>query len=172
MSVYMVLLRLVHIGAGVFWAGAAVMVAAFIEPAVRASGPEGGRFMRRLVEQQRFSFFMSLAALLTALSGILLYWPVSGHLSLAWITSGPGLTLTIGSVAGLSAFAIGTAVNGPTARQIAAVGQEMQAAGGPPGPAQLETMRTLQARLRKAGVVDALLLAIAVAGMAIASYVR
>jgi hypothetical protein len=36
----------------------------------------------------------------------------------------------------------------------------------------LETMRTLQARLRKAGVVDALLLAIAVAGMAIASYVR
>lgn len=128
MNVYLALLRLVHIGSGVFWAGAAVMIAAFIEPAVRASGAEGGRFMQRLVEQHRFSLFMSLASLLTAASGLLLYWPASGHLRLGWLTSGSGATLTIGTVAGLLAFALGFAVNGPTARQIATLGQEMQAA--------------------------------------------
>jgi len=172
MNLLMILLRLVHIGAGVFWGGAAVMIAAFVEPAVKAAGPDGGRFMQRLVKGQRLSLAMSLAALLTALSGLVLYWPVSGHLSSEWLVSGPGLTLTIGSVAGLAAFALGFAVNGPTARRIAALGQEMQAAGGPPSPAQLAAMGSLQERMRKAGVVDAALLAVAVAGMAIASYVR
>jgi hypothetical protein len=115
---------------------------------------------------------MSLAALLTALSGLLLYWPVSGHLTASWITSGPGLTLTIGSVAGLLAFFLGLVVNGPTAKKIARLGQEMQANAGPPISGQIAAMQALQARLRTAGVVDALLLAVAVAGMAIASYVR
>ena len=106
MNIVMILLRLVHIGAGVFWAGAAVMIAAFVEPAVKESGPEGGRFMQRLVRGQRLSTYMSLSSLATALSGLILYWPVSGHLSVQWLTSGPGLTLTIGSVAGLLAFAV------------------------------------------------------------------
>ncbi len=172
MNVLMILLRLVHIGAGVFWAGAAVMIAAFVEPAVKESGPEGGRFMQRLVRGQRLSTYMSLSSLATALSGLILYWPVSGHLSVQWLTSGPGLTLTIGSVAGLLAFAIGSLVNGPTAGKIAALGQEMQAAGGPPNPAQVAAMGSLQTRMRTAGIVDAALLGIAVAGMAIASYVR
>jgi uncharacterized membrane protein len=167
---YLVLLRLIHIGSGVFWAGAAVMIAAFIEPTVRASGPEGGRFMQRLVEQRRFSTFMTLAALLNAVSGPLLYWTVSGHLQVSWITSGPGLTLTIGSVAGLVAFVLGLTVNGPTAKQIAALGQEMQTAGEPPSPAQMAKMQTLQEKLRRAGILDAVLLGIAVAGMAIARY--
>ena len=61
-------------------------------------------------------------------------------------------------------------VNGPTARQIAALGQEMQAAGGPPSPTQMAKMKALQQRLHNAGIVDAVLLGIAVAGMAIARY--
>ena len=136
-----------------------------------ATGDELGR-MQRLVEQQRFSVFMSLAALFTALSGMLLYWPVSGHLSLDWITSGPGLTLTIGVVAGLVAFAMGFSVNGPTAKKISALGGEMQAAGGPPTPAQIGAMGALQERMRRAGVIEAIILAVAIAGMAMASYVR
>jgi len=172
MNILMILLRLVHIGSGVFWAGAAVMIAGFIEPAVKDSGPEGGRFMQRLVRGQRLSTYMSIASLATALSGVVLYWPISGNFNMNWLISGPGLTLTIGSVAGLLAFAVGALVNGPTAKQISALGQEMQAAGGPPNPSQLATMGALQARLRTAGIVDAALLGIAVAGMAIASYVR
>lgn len=48
MNFYLIVPRLIHIGSGVFWAGAAVMIAAFLEPTVRAAGPEGGRFMQRL----------------------------------------------------------------------------------------------------------------------------
>jgi hypothetical protein len=80
MNVYLILLRLIHIGSGVFWAGTAIMIAAFLEPTVRAAGPEGGRFMQQLTGQSRFSLSMSLSALLNALSGPLLYWPLSEHL--------------------------------------------------------------------------------------------
>ena len=80
MNVYLILLRLIHIGSGVFWAGTAIMMAAFLEPTVRAAGPEGGRFTQQLTGQSRFSLFMSLSALLNALSRLLLYWPLSEHL--------------------------------------------------------------------------------------------
>lgn len=86
---------------------------------------------------------MIVASLLNALSGLLLYWTVSGHLQGAWITSGPGLMLTIGLAAGLLAFVIGNVVNGPTAKQIAALGQEVQTAGGTPTPAQMDRMQAL-----------------------------
>jgi hypothetical protein len=54
---------------------------------------------------------------------------------------------------------------------MAALGRAMQAAGGPPQLAQLAEMQALQARLRQVGVWNAVLLVVAVAGMAMARYV-
>ena len=42
MNWLIVVLRLLHIFAGVFWAGAVFMLTRFVMPAVAASGPEGG----------------------------------------------------------------------------------------------------------------------------------
>jgi len=52
-----------------------------------------------------------------------------------------------------------------------ALGQEMRATDGPPKPEQLAAMQTLQKRLATAGRAGAILLVIAVIGMAVARYI-
>jgi hypothetical protein len=38
---YLLILRLLHIGCGISWAGTVIFVAFFIDPAVKSSGPDG-----------------------------------------------------------------------------------------------------------------------------------
>ena len=167
MDISILVLRVIHIFAGVFWAGAALMIAGFVEPTVRSLGPDGGKFIQRMVGQFKFSVFMSIAALVTTLAGVLLYWRVSGGLQLAWFTTSAAVYLTIGGLAGVAAFLLGLVVNGPTATRMEAVSREMQSAGGPPKPELLVELRGLQKRLRWSGVGAAVLLAISVIGMAL-----
>ncbi len=42
MHAVMIALRLLHILLGVFWAGTLFFIVTFLEPSVRAAGPEGG----------------------------------------------------------------------------------------------------------------------------------
>src|SRR2546428_10029134 len=58
----MILLRVIHILSGVFWAGATFFLVGFLQPVVAASGPEGGRLMQRLTSQKRFQMAMPVAA--------------------------------------------------------------------------------------------------------------
>ncbi len=171
MDILLIVLRLTHILAGIFWAGAAVMLAAFLTPAVRAMGSDGGKFMQQLVGKQQFSLYLSLAAWLTTLAGIVLYWRASLGFQIAWMLAPSGLTLTIGAVAGIITALIGQFVNAPTALRMEALAREMQSAGGPPKPQQIAEMQKLQARLGQAGVWAAILLVISAAAMAIARYV-
>jgi uncharacterized membrane protein len=172
MTLYIIiLLRVIHILAGVFWAGAAIMLAAFLEPTARSLGPDGGKFMQRLTGQMRLTTFILLAASLNILAGLGLYWIISGGFRVRWITSGPGLSLTIGALAAIVTFILGLAVTRPTLLSIGALGQEIQSAGGPPKPEQMAKMQVLQTRLATAGRVGAVLLVIAVIGMAVARYI-
>src|SRR5438034_5087899 len=75
----MILLRVIHILSGVFWAGATFFLVGFLQPVVAASGPEGGRLMQRLTSQKRFQMAMPVAAGLTILSGLALYGRVSAR---------------------------------------------------------------------------------------------
>lgn len=168
---FFLLLRLVHILAGLFWVGAAVMMAGFIEPVAREAGPAGGRFMQGLVQQRRLPLYFTISALLTILSGLALYWRASAGLQWSWVLSGPGLAFTIGAVAAIVAAVLGQVINAPTAVKIGAVGAQMQAAGGPPSAALVAQMQALQAQLRLAVRVVAVLLVIAAASMAVARYI-
>ena len=65
------LLRLIHILAGVFWAGSVFFLAGFLIPTVRETGPEGGRVMSHLVGRRRLPVFIGIAILLTVVSGLI-----------------------------------------------------------------------------------------------------
>lgn len=164
------LLRFTHIMAGIFWTGAVVVLALFLEPVVRSAGPEGGRFMQALMSGRRLAMALTIAAWLTVLAGIPVYWRISAHLNENWITSDPGLAYTFGgSVAILEAF-LGTFVNARLAMKVGSLGAELQAASGPP-PADLITrMQMLQDRLRDASRLGAAMLIAATGAMAIARY--
>ena len=171
MDYTMVILRLLHIISGVFWAGASFMMAGFVEPVVRASGADGAKFIQALIQRTRFSTTMAVAAAVTVICGVLLYFKDSGGLQSEWILTARGMALTIGALAGIAAMFIGGALTGRVSSRMAALGREMQAAGGPPKPAQIAEMQSLQQRLTQVGRWGAILLLITVAGMAASRYV-
>jgi uncharacterized membrane protein len=167
---YLLLLRLLHIGCGVLWAGGAIFLAFFIDPAVKASGPEGIKVMQQIVKTNRFPVVMMLLAVITILAGMLLIWKVSGGLQPAWMSSKNGIVLTSGAALALIAFLIGFSVNRPSGIKIAKIGKEIAASGGAPTPAQIEQLNIISRRLSRATKVIAFLLIFAVVGMSIFRY--
>lgn len=167
MSLYTIL-RLIHIFSGVFWAGVALMMAGFVNPSAKAIGPEGGKFMQQLARQNRFPSVMETTAILNILSGLWLYWLVSGGFQVNWVISKGGLALTIGGVGAIVAYGLSYVFQKPAAKRMAALGREIQAAGGPPSPEQTAEMQAQQKRLTQGGLLSAVLLAIVVVGMAVA----
>jgi uncharacterized membrane protein len=168
---YLLILRLLHIGCGIMWAGTVIFVAFFIDPAVKSSGPDGVKFMQQLVKTNRFPIVIMLLAIITVLAGCLLIWRVSGGLQTAWLSSTNGKVLTSGAVLAIIAFLIGMTVNRPASFKIAKIGKAIASAGGPPTPAQLAELNGLGKRLSIASRIIAFLLMFAIVGMSIFRYV-
>ena len=159
----MVLLRFIHIFSSIFWVGTTLFLVLFLEPTVRSLGPDGGKFMQRLLGGTRFSLVIALSAWVTIIAGVLLYWPLTG-----WspqVMFGSRLPLTLGALAGIAAGVVGAAVTGRASGQLQAVGKDMATQGGPPAPAQLAEMQRLQAKIRQGSILSAVLMVLAVIGM-------
>jgi hypothetical protein len=163
------LLRLVHIVCGVYWAGSLMFVATFLQPSVADAGPDGAKVMQGIMKR-RFLDIMPIVALLTIISGIDLYRRVSGF-NAQWITSNPGLSLTIGALAAIVAFIIGIGLMRPTVKRIGSLAQAaQQLPAGSERDAQMAVVQGLQRRSAMAGRWVAALLTVAVVGMAAARY--
>jgi hypothetical protein len=165
MQFILIILRLIHIVAGAFWVGSALLIALVLLPGVRRAGPGGERHLPMAAISQA----MSLTALLTTLSGLLLYGWVS-RFAWGWIVSPLGIGFTVGSLAGLAAFLLGLLSTGPTAQKLAALGGQIAAAGGPPKPEQAAELGRLQRKLATSSTVSTILATAALAFMAVARY--
>ena len=166
----MIVLRILHILGGVYWAGAAFLMVTVIEPTIEDLGPEGGKFMQRLGEKGKLSQRVSGAAILAVVTGVLMYWRVSGGLSSAWLKSGHGIALTVGALFALAAMAVGIGLTGRSVGRMAGLGKQMQASGKPPSPDQLAEVKRLQGRIAAGGRATAILLVVTILGMASAQY--
>jgi hypothetical protein len=170
MNALVLVLRLLHVVLGVFWAGTLIFFAVFLVPAVRDAGPEGAKVMAAL-QRRRFMDVMPTVAILTILTGIWLYWRISGGFSPAWMSSPAGLALGGGGALSLVAFGIGIGVMRPAALQAGALSRTL--ADTPEGPerdSQLAVVQQLRQRTAVAGRYVAVLLALATALMAVARY--
>ena len=170
MDTYMVVLRVVHILAGVFWVGAALTTILFLQPTAHEVGPAAGPFMAHLAGKKRLVDWVLRAAGLTILAGVLMYWRVSGGLDGDWIGSAEGLSVTIGALCGIAAFSLGLTVVKPTIMATLAIGREVAASGGTPTPEQGAKLQALQTRGKDVGQIIVPLLIVAVAAMAAARY--
>jgi len=170
MDYYVIVLRIIHILGGVFWAGGAFALVGFISPAAAQAGPAGGKFMQRLTLGTRWITAVSAAAGLAILTGLLLYWRASGGLRPEWLSTGTGITFTIGGLSALIAMGVGIQVGG-LSRRMAELGQKIEAAGGPPSPENAAQLAAFQARLQSLGSLTTVLLVITVLAMASARYI-
>jgi len=152
------LLRLIHILAGVFWAGS-----------VRETGPEGGRVMSHLVGRRRLPVFIGIAILLTVVSGLIMYGRMAAATHGTWTGTAPGIAYGLGGLAAILGAVVGMGVSGAAARRMAAIGQRAAEAGRP-SPEQQAQIQGLQRRMMLGARIAAGLIAVAVVAMATARY--
>ena len=167
---YLILLRIVHVVASVCWAGGAFIFFLFVEPTAKALAPTGIQFVQYMVTKRRFSIFMVISSTLTVLSGALLLWQFAHGNALAYVKSGPGLGFVLGSMAGVAVYLIGMFGVNPRAIKLSKIGQEIQAAGGPPTPEQSTEMQTLDREMTTLSLADFVLVTASLALMATARY--
>lgn len=171
MDVVQIVLRLIHIAAGVFWVGATFAFFLFMRPSAKAIGPDGeGAFMDQLMRVRNFPRAMSIATGLTVAAGALLYWRASGGLNDAWLTSGTGIGFSIGALAAIVSFLVGPIVLGPTVDKLGKIGGRLKEERRPPTAEEGATLMALDERLTRIGAIDLVLLGVAVFFMAISRY--
>lgn len=169
MYALVLVLRLVHIVFGIFWAGSMFFLASFLMPTARGAGPAGAPFMRRFA-QSSFPNALAGSAVLTVLSGLGLMWTASGGDS-TWFGSPAGITLSVGGLAAIVALGFGLAVQRPTTLRMGVVGAAIDAAGGTPTAEQAAEIIALQAKAMRGVRLLTWLLTVAVVCMAVARYV-
>ena len=170
MNWLIVVLRILHIGAGVFWAGAAFAVAGFVLPTVAASGAEGTRFMRRLALERGLTRWMVAAAIVTVIAGLVLTDIDSAGMQPAWMRSGMGIMIGIGALAALGALFVGIR----SAMVVVKLGKllaTIESQGGAPKSEQVAEAQAMGAAMARRARAVAIQLVIAVLCMAAARYV-
>lgn len=165
------ILRLIHLTLGVFWAGSVFYIVLFLMPSMTAAGPAGGRVMQELVRRGQLTY-IPIAGALTILSGLGLMWWVSGGFDSSWFGSPGGITISTGMLAALVAFVFGMSVLRPTVLRIGALAGQAQALEeGPEKGAIMAQVGALQARAGNVSRWIAVILLVAVVTMAVARYV-
>lgn len=166
----LIVARLLHVLLGVFWAGTLIFTALFLVPAIAEAGPDGAKVMAG-VQRRRFMDVMPAVALLTILSGLWLYWKVSGGFDHHWMRTPTGLAYGVGGLIAIGAFGIGVGVMRPAMKK---VGGLAAAAAQATEPVTRERMMgdvaTLRRRSAMAGKAVAVLLVIATVLMGVARY--
>ena len=107
MNYYLLILRIFHIGAGVFWVGSTLLLAFVISPALKETGESGQKFVDYLIKNKRFGTESAGAGAMAGIAGILLYWHDSGGLTSAWMHSSAGIGFGTGAGLALIAFIFG-----------------------------------------------------------------
>jgi uncharacterized membrane protein len=167
----MIVLRLIHVLAGVFWAGTVFFFASFLLPSMRDAGPAAGAISKQLIVVRKYPRTILIIAILTVLSGFALYGMDISLSNGAFARSRSGMVFGLGGIAATLTIVIGMIVMTPTANKMAALGAAIQAGGKPPTPEQAAEQGRLQKKMGMGTQIGAVLLFIAVVCMAIGRYV-
>ena len=170
MTAEVIALRIIHIGAGIFWVGGLLFQAVFLMPVLATVGPAAGAVMKGLIDR-KLPLVMPVLAILTLLSGLRLLMIASANFNGAYFQSPVGRTFSIAGGMAILGFILGMATVRPAMMKAAALGQQMASA---PDDATRSRLSAEMATTRKKGMVGNVvvlaLLILAVLGMASARY--
>ncbi len=169
MNLTVIVLRILHIVAGIFWAGGVIALYMFIQPAARATAPQSQKFMDQLMVHQRFGRFLNTMSIITILAGGVLFIRLAS-VNWEWVTTGPGIGFTTGALAGILAVVLWNALVPPRLGKLAALAEIVQINGGSPPPEMSARLTRIEAEIAAAGKLDLTLTMIAVLAMATARY--
>jgi uncharacterized membrane protein len=164
-----IVLRMVHIGFGVFWAGGIMFMNFLVGPSISAAGPEGFRVMQELNKRRFFHVILGAGAL-SILSGLDLVRRDSGNFAAGWFHSPMGIGISMGMVAAIVAFLIGLLAINPAMKRLGGLGAQMMAAAPEARAGFATQIDAARSRLIAFGMVGTLFIVIAVLAMATARY--
>ena len=167
---YPLVIRLLHIFSSVCWAGGGFIIFLFVEPTAKALAPAGMEFMQFMVTKRRLSIYMVISSTLTVLTGALLLWRFAGGNFSGYLSTGPGLVFTLGSITGVAVYFVGMFGVNPRAIKLGKIGDEIKAAGGPPTQEQITEMHRLDKEMSAYSLADFILVAVSLVLMASARY--
>jgi uncharacterized membrane protein len=159
-----VVLRFLHIIAGILWAGGALALTFFVAPTMSATGDAGKQFAGHLIGKTRFSTYMMVTGLTTVVAGSILYGIDSNWFSSGWMKTPTGIGFGIGAFAGILAFIFGVML-GNTNSALAALGAQIQ---GKPSPEQMTALQALLSRQKMVTQGNMVFMLISISMMALA----
>ncbi len=171
MDTLFLVMRILHVFLGVFWAGTIIFVAVYLSPSMREAGPGAGRI---LIGLQRRGYFtvMPIVALLTVVTGFWLYMNIISTVGPIWAGSMSARVYGVGAAAGLVGLLFGVFWLRPASINMVRIMDRLGAAAPGAETEALETELT-RYRMRSGSAIRwiAVLLAIATLTMAVGRYV-
>jgi uncharacterized membrane protein len=166
----MLLLRILHIVAGVLWVGMAVFTAYFLMPAMAEAGPDAAKVMAGL-QRRRILTVIPALGLVTIVAGLWMLWKASLGLQHDYLVSPAGHTFTVGGGVAIVGFILGVGVMRPAMLKAAALMQSMgELKTDAERQARMAEIGRLRARAGTVGRFVGALLVLAAAAMAVARY--
>ena len=165
MSTFDLIVRVVHVVSASIWIGAAFFAGWFLMPAIRDTGPDGGKVMMA-VQKRGWVIAVPIIATLTVLSGFWLYRPYMGA------EGNAAMILGFGGVVALVAYVCGAGVVSPSMAKANKLAP--QAAAMPDGAARAAAMTQIAALRQRAlsfARIVSILVILSATLMTIAAYV-
>ena len=164
----LLLLRLIHIGAGAFWVGAVFTFFLFVQPAAVAVGPEATKFTYQLLHHRRLPVVILASAAVTVLAGIWLLVITSNGLDPDQLFDESRLGYTVGGLVAILTFGLGGLYVFPRTRIVERTLGGILSEGRPPTPDEQQLLARTGGESRQAGWIVLAGLTIAVIAMATA----
>ncbi len=162
------LLRLIHIGAGSFWVGAVFTFFLFVQPAAVAAGPGAMSFTYQLIYHRRLPLWILGSAATTVLAGIWLLVITSNGLDPDLLFDEARLGYTVGGMAAILTFGLGALYVFPRTRTVERTIGRLIAEVRPPTPEEQQVLARVGRESRRAGWLVLIGLAVSVLAMATA----
>jgi len=166
MNYYILILRILHIGAGVYWVGSTLLFAVVINPALKETGGTGQKFIDYLITKKRFGTESAGAGGMAGIAGLLLFWHDSQGLTSAWMGSSAGIGFIIGALLGIIGFIFGIL----TDRRLKTIAGLREQFGDTPSEEQTQQLQMLDKQVSTNLNICTAALALSVWVMAVARY--
>jgi uncharacterized membrane protein len=169
---FFIVFRILHIGAGVAWAGSVFFLVMFVQPSAAAIAPAGAPFMAELLGARRLVDRILVIASVTIVAGLILYLRDMNDMGGFgdFLGTNYGRALTIGGVTAVAGFLVGLFGTRPAVRRLLALGRQIASSEGPPSPDLIAQLPALQDLTKILARISLGLLGIAVVAMATARY--
>jgi hypothetical protein len=161
-------LRLIHIGAGAFWVGAVFTFFLFVQPAAKDAGPGAVPFTYQLLHHRRLPLVILASAATTVVVGVWLLVLTSNGLDPDRLFDEHRLGYTAGGIVAILTFGIGSLYVFPRTRIVERILGSVVAERRPPTADEQQALGRAGGEARRAGWLVIAGLTLAVFAMATA----